>query len=118
MAIGKIIDEDNEYEDIDYRDVWENLWLYHNEKALRYPSLFFAVGRELKSGDMMNKNLTESFEFLKIAEKGYKSAIANGAEMYKESYENVLKLIEDPEFVEAKKDFENKYVSEDYENEE
>lgn len=118
MAIGRIIDEDNDFEDIDYRDVWESLRLYYNEKALRYPSLFFAVGRELKSGEMMNKDLRESFEFLKIAEKGYEFAIANGADMYKESYENVLKLIEDPEFEEAKKDFENKYFPEDYENEE
>lgn len=63
-----------------------------------YPSLCFALGWELSPGGQLRTNLEQAFLFLEKAEAGYRQQIANGAEMYKESYQKVLELLEDPEF--------------------
>lgn len=69
-----------------------------NEELERYPSLCFALGRELSPGGAMSTDLDTAYQFLKKAEIGYKRELANGREMYRESYNSVIRLLADPRY--------------------
>lgn len=64
----------------------------------RYPSLCYALGRELSRGGSMYTDIHRAYQFLKHAEKGYITELANGNEMYASSYQGVVKLIADSQF--------------------
>ncbi len=84
--------------------------LYDEEEALDYPSLFFALGRESMPGGIRNTDIELAYEWLKTAERGYKRLIADGNDYYQESYQNVLKLLENPVFTdEYKEEFNLRY---------
>ena len=82
---------------------WDNerhiLWC---DELLKYPSLCFALGRELTSGENMLKDVDSAYQFLRLAEKGYKAELANGAAMYQQSYNEVCSLLQDKVFNEVR----------------
>lgn len=59
----------------------------------RYPSLCYALARELAPGGEMSTNIELSYQFLKHAEIGYQKELANGADFYYESYVNVVDML-------------------------
>lgn len=126
------IDANYKLGDIYSRDKWvkpdKELALYYYENAIKciingsiddykeivyvdeldeYPSLCFAVGREMFVGGDMNTNLMMSYQFLKHAEIGYKREIDNGFDKYIESYNKVLDYLSKEEFSDAKAHYED-----------
>ncbi len=78
---------------------------WHNPTAIkyfdglnRYPSLCYALGREMANGGSLNTDLKLAYQYLLRAEIGYKKAIEDGDDFYKASYEGVIKLLDDPQF--------------------
>lgn len=63
-----------------------------------YPSLCYALGRELSRGGDMYTDVERAYQFLKHAEKGYKAELANGNDMYERSYAGVKELLSDKQF--------------------
>ena len=59
----------------------------------RYPSLCYALARELAPGGEMATNIELSYQFLKHAEIGYQKELANGANFYYESYVKVVDML-------------------------
>ena len=76
-----------------------------NEDLERYPSLCYALGRELSPGGAMYTDLDSAYQFLKKAEIGYKRELANGSEMYRESYNGVLRLLAGPQFDDVRRKY-------------
>lgn len=104
-AAALLISEDwNEYEDI-----------VHIIRLQDYPSLCFALGRNMCIGGLMNTNLKLSYQFLKHAEIGYRYAIENGSDFYKEAYESVLEYLEKEEFASFKDEIDREFSGEDIE---
>ena len=91
------------YDDIRWIDVLDD-----------YPSLCFALGREMFIGGSMNTNLKLSFQLLKHAEIGYKREIENGVKFYDDCYESVLAYLECEEFKEEREAYEAKNDEEDF----
>lgn len=60
-----------------------------------YPSLCFALARELLPGGSLNTDIEESYKFLKHAEMGYERTIDNGSKLYLKEYDSVLNLEKD-----------------------
>lgn len=78
---------------------WENadviLWC---DALQQYPSLCYALGRELsRDGDMLT-DLDCAYQFLKHAEIGYERELHNGSKMYEQAYEGVQKFLADAQF--------------------
>lgn len=73
----------------------EVLWCKRLEK---YPSLSFALGRELLKGENMTRDLVLSYLFLKHAYEGYEEEIMNGSDMYKEVFNKVIDCLQDNAF--------------------
>lgn len=63
-----------------------------------YPSLHLQVGKALMPGGLMKCNLQEAYLCLQIAREGYQICLQEGARYYGASYEQTLKLLEDPCF--------------------
>lgn len=63
-----------------------------------YPSLCFALGREMSKGGNMNTDIEMAYQFLLHAKEGYQKCIKNGDTMYVESYNAVLKLLSSEQF--------------------
>lgn len=91
-------------------DSWE---LYYYDKTRLYPSLFFAIARESMPNGLLNTDLDLAYVCLQIAKEGYEKFIADGDKMYQESYENVLKLLDDEIFNDAKERFDDRYGEDD-----
>lgn len=71
---------------------WEKEYdLIWEEKLKEYPSLCYALARELSPQGNMCTDINQSYQFLVLAKYGYESAIADGNNMYEESYQGVLK---------------------------
>lgn len=83
----------------------ENIIWFHELES--YPSLCFALGRELSDGGYMPTNLDSAYQFLKKAEIGYKNEISNGNNMYEKSYNNVIKLLADKQFDDIREKYDN-----------
>ena len=81
---------------------WSKYSLRYHTKLCEYPSLSFALGRELSKNGSMSTDVYLSCLFLLIAKMGYEEAIRNGDAFYQSVYENVLKLLEDEQYVEIK----------------
>ena len=78
---------------------WEsNAAIAHCRALQEYPSLCFALGRELSVGSFMNTDLDYAYQFLKHAEKGYEIAISSGQNVYENPYISVTELLSDPQF--------------------
>lgn len=83
MAASYIINQEWEGR---HRIVW------HSDLQ-RYPSLCYALARELAPGGEMSTNIELSYQFLKHAEIGYRKELANGARYYYESCVNVIDMM-------------------------
>ena len=101
MAASLIIDEE-----------WEgNQVITKSYELEKYPSLCYALGREMAIGGAMNTDLDSAYQFLRKAETGYRRELMNGAVMYEQSYEGVQALLADAQFDEIR----GKYEDEDEE---
>ena len=102
MAVSYVIDS-----------IWENCktisWC---SELQRYPSLCFALGRELSNGGNMRTDLDSAYQFLKHAEIGYKKELYNGNKMYEQSYEGVLKLLAEPQFNDVRTTYDEIFLEE------
>jgi hypothetical protein len=70
-----------------------------------YPSLCFALGRELLPKGTLFTNVEAAYLFLKHAEHGYQTFITNGQTMYEKNYKHVQELLAQSQF----NDFRKKY---------
>lgn len=86
----------------------DDFYFYLDELA-DYPSLCFALARELGTGGSLIKNIPLSYQFLQYAKLGYEKELGREFEMYRESYESVLELMQKPEYDEAREEFERKF---------
>lgn len=84
----------------------------------KYPSLCYALGRELATGEEMQKDIDCAYQFLKHAELGYKRELYNGNRMYEQSYVGVLKLLEAPLFDAVRAEYDELFNEECGEDEE
>lgn len=92
MAASFVIDEE-----------WENSRIISwTEELTKYPSLCYAMGRELSAGGAMNTDLDSAYQFLLKAKAGYRAELMNGNTMYEKSYDGVLRLLADSQFDEIR----------------
>ncbi|MBQ7596438.1 MAG: sel1 repeat family protein [Clostridia bacterium] len=63
-----------------------------------YPSLCFALGREMSLNGSMPADIETAYIFLKHGEKGYIRELANGSRMYEQPYKSLLEWLADPQF--------------------
>lgn len=78
---------------------WENgASVTYCNRLQTYPSLCYALGRELSRGGDILTDIECAYQFLKHAERGYKIQLANGNDMYRQSYDGVIALLSDPQF--------------------
>ncbi len=63
-----------------------------------FPSLCYAMGRELCKGGAMPTDLGKAYQFLKLAEMGYRRELDKGNVMYAEAYEGVVNLLLEKQF--------------------
>lgn len=80
-----------------------------------YPSLCYAIARETFIDGSMPTDLKISYQFLKFAEIGYKSAIENGNLMYEKAYDSVLKLLQDEKYNRIRNEYDIIFSKDDYE---
>ena len=78
-----------------------------------YPSLCFALGREMLPGGNMSTDIETAYQYLKHAEIGYERELANGGNMYKNAYSGVVKLIEDNIFDDIREKYDDLFSEED-----
>lgn len=88
MAASFLIDDDWDIPNI----------IAYTDSLQKYPSLCFALGRELMPGGDMPTNIDQAYQFLKHAEKGYERELDNGVEMYNKTYSGVLECLKNPVF--------------------
>ena len=80
MALSYVLGEDADFDHI--------MWC----RGLQdYPSLCYAFARELSPGGTLCTNINQAYQFLKHAQIGYEKCLANGENMYKESYFDVVR---------------------------
>ena len=78
---------------------WENSFIItYCSRLQEYPSLCYALGRELFSGENMPRDMESAYQFLKQAEAGYRIELANGSSMYEKAFAGVEELLADPRF--------------------
>lgn len=70
-----------------------------------YPSLCFALGRELLPKGVLLTSVEAAYLFLKHAEHGYQTFITNGQTMYEKSYAHVKDLLAQAQFDEFRKKY-------------
>lgn len=88
--------------DIDWNDPDDMLW---SDAINNFPSLCFALGRNLIPGGIMPVNIDLAYRFLIHAETGYMRELTNGYNMYQDAYNSVRQLLDDPVFDDARKKF-------------
>lgn len=86
------------------------VWEYY---VRNYPSLCFALARELLPDGGLFTDIELSYQFLKHAEIGYKKAIEFGSTMYEESYKNVLKCLNKKEYNSIRKKYDDLFSESD-----
>lgn len=97
MAASFVIDEE-----------WENSRIITwNHELEKYPSLCYAMARELSVGGAMNTDLDSAYQFLQKAKIGYKRELMNGSAMYEKSYAGVVELLADSQFDDIRAKYEN-----------
>lgn len=78
---------------------WENeAAIAYCSQLRQYPSLCFALARELMPGGYMRTDIVEAYQFLRVAEQGYRIELSNGADFYQKTYEDVISLLNDSIF--------------------
>lgn len=98
-------------------DDWSGDTISFTDELQEYPSLCFALGRELMPNGNLALNLEGAYQFLRHAEKGYSKQIMNGAEFYEKNYHKVVDLLEDDIFDPIRDEydeiFDDEYYDED-----
>lgn len=93
---------------------WYNLDNIYYAKVLQdYPSLCFAMARELANGGAMITDIRMSYQFLLHAKIGYENELSHGFEMYYQAYENVLKLISDSQYNDIRAEYDEMYFGDE-----
>ena len=88
MAVSCVLDEE-----------WENSRVISwSDELKKYPSLCYAMGRELSEGGSMTTDLDSAYQFLKKAEEGYEAELMNGNTMYAKAYSGVEELLMNSQF--------------------
>ena len=96
---------------------WENEFaISYNRELQNYPSLCFALGRELSTDGDMYTDLDRAYQFLKHAEAGYKRDLLNVNIMYQKSYEGVISLLNSKQFSEIKENYDKLFQELENEN--
>ena len=91
-------------------DSWESAYaILYSDSLANYPSLCFALGRELSFGGYMHTDIEAAYQFLKHAEAGYLRELRNGAAMYKKAYQGVLDLLASEQFDEIRDRYDELY---------
>ena len=80
-----------------------------------YPSLCFALGREMSLKGNMATNLSVSYQFLKLAEIGYKTALAAGMDYYGGCLAAVEELLNDMQYDMVRDKFDDAVAADDEE---
>lgn len=91
--------------------------LYYNDELQNFPSLCFALARELGNGGNMFNNTPLSYQFLLYAKIGYENELANGFGMYEKAYNNVLELMADAQYDEVRDYYNSVYLTNDIDSE-
>jgi len=92
--------------------------LYYADALQYYPSLCFALARELAKGEAFIANIPLSYQFLLHAKIGYEKELAQGFEMYRQSYESVQNLMVDPQYDEVRDKYDEIYFGDEEDDEE
>ena len=96
---------------------WENEFaISYNRELQNYPSLCFALGRELSTDGDMYTDLDRAYQFLKHVEAGYKRELLNGNIMYQKSYEGVISLLNSKQFSDIKENYDKLFQELENEN--
>ena len=115
MAISFILNDED-----DDDDSWSKNTILWCAKLRKYPSLCFALGRELLSGKYMTKDVTISYLLLKHAYQGYSEALMNGDKMYQECFESVKEWLNNSEYDAVREELDKSYkyaINDDYDDE-
>jgi len=94
-------------------DEWEEDFIICLTNELRkYPSLAFALGRELMPSGMLPTNLEQAYQFLIQAYFGYENELRNGNKIYEDCFNNVINYLENPIFEPIKEKY-DEFLEED-----
>lgn len=96
---------------------WDTESLVYCTDLQHYPSLCFALGREMSEGGRMLTDIRAAYQFLKHAEIGYRTEIDNGAEMYEDAYEGVQVFLADPQFDKIREESDAYFAGVDFDEE-
>ena len=88
-------------------DSWDDLICC--EELDEYPSLCFALGRELMPDGLMRTDVEAAYLFLKHAEKGYEKEIRNGADFYAKALSLVKERINNEIFDDIRDEYDSIY---------
>lgn len=83
------------------------------EELEEYPSLCYALARELMPGGNLNTSLDQAYQFLLHAEQGFVHEILNGATYYKKNLNKVTVLLQDDIFDEIRDDYDYLFDEDD-----
>lgn len=76
------------------------------DELQRFPSLCFALAREMGKGGALLTDISLSYQYLQHAKLGYETGLENGNEMYRQACEAVLEFMQDPQYDKVKEQFE------------
>lgn len=89
---------------------WESEeYLSYCDELQKYPSLCYALGREMSCGGDMPTDIERAYQFLLHAERGYSIELANGNAMYEKSYNAVVDLLQSAQFDVIRDRFDEKF---------
>lgn len=89
------------------------------DELQEYPSLCFALGRELSKGGAMCTNIDQAYQFLKHAQIGYEKALANENSFYEKPYQGVMELLASSQFDSVREKYDSYFEDdEDFDGEE
>ena len=92
---------------------WENSkTVLYCDEFQKYPSLCYALGREMMPDGALTTDIETAYQFLKHAEIGYSRELMNGARMYEHSFEGVLELLEDSIFDAVRDKYDDEFAEE------
>lgn len=92
-SMGKIVEKNDRIANEYYKGALEAI-MEKNVDPCEYPSLFLALAKECIYGKYKEKDIDKATKYLLIAKKGFGTAIENGQNYWKNSYEYANKLLE------------------------
>ncbi len=92
--------------------------LYYEDALQYYPSLCFALARELATGGELITDISLSYQFLLHAKIGYEKELAHGFEMYRQSYESLQRFMVDSQYDGVREKYDGMYLGDEENDEE